>query len=186
MHRQLDGYHSEFLRLKDVAATITEDRPGEVLQLSPEPKAWSVVQIFDHVNTAGQLLLDSMEDRIDGAQREGPFGTPPFEYGVLSRWLVRSMDPPSRWAVPSPTVFEPAPSSVLSPSTTIRDFQSVQERFAHCVKAAEGLDLRRIRLPSPALRVVCLSLGAWFEASLAHERRHLQQIRRVLKRLDLS
>jgi hypothetical protein len=61
----------------------------------------------------------------------------------------------------------------------MREFQEWQERFADRLRAADGLDLRRIRSRSPAVTRLTYSLGTAFAIFLAHERRHLWQARGI-------
>jgi hypothetical protein len=184
MHSQLDEYQSGFLALKDEATTLVADVDAEVLRRRPDPKTWSVAQILDHVNTAGWLLLKELETAIQKGQASGPYGEPPFRYGVVSRRFVRSMQPSSGWTFTAPSVFEPETADTLYPGETVEEFRALQDEFADCVVSAEGLDLRRIRVSSPAVPLLRISLGAWFEATLAHEQRHLEQARAVLPTLS--
>lgn len=180
MHPQLKNYQSGFTSVKDEAKTLVADVDTEALSARPDRDTWSVLQCIDHLNTAGWLLLQSMEDAIQQGQEEGPYGEPPFEYGFVSRWFIYSMDPDSGWTFTAPSAFEPEAPSTLHPGETISEFMALQDQFAERVVASEGLDLRRIRLPSPAVPLLRISLGAWFEATLAHEWRHLEQARRAL------
>jgi hypothetical protein len=180
MHRQLDGYHSGFAELKEAATTLVDDVETNALTARPDPEQWSAIQCIDHLNTAGWLLLRSIEDAIQEGQTEGPYGEPPFEYGFVSRWFVHVMKPSSDWSFDAPSLFEPDAPNTLYPEEVVGEFLALQDQFSACVVDAEGLDLRRIRLPSPAVPLLRISLGAWFEATLAHERRHLTQARRIL------
>ncbi len=182
MHPQLESYRRGFRACKDEATALVNDHPAEDLTAAPDAESWSVVQLFDHMNTAGWLLLHSIEDAIQKGRQDGPYGDPPFEYGFVSRWFVRSMQPSSGWTFAAPSVFEPGPSHTLRPKEVIEEFRGLQDQFADCVAAAEGLDLRRIRVPSPAVPLLRISMGAWFESTLAHEERHLQHAREVLAR----
>jgi hypothetical protein len=184
MHAQLDDYRSHFQSLKREATALVDGTPPETLRTRPGPEAWSVVQVFDHVNTAGWLLLPPLEKAIQDGREQGPTGTPPFRYGVVSRWFVRSMQPSSGWTFSAPSVFEPETPETLYPAETIEEFRSLQDQLATCVGDAEGLDLRRIRVASPAVPLLRVSLGAWFEATLAHEERHLEQARTILRALE--
>ncbi len=183
MHPQLEDYRSRFRSMKEEATVLTADVDEDTLRTRPTPETWSVAQIFDHLNTAGWLLLTPLERAIQTGREDGPYGEPPFQYGFVSRWFVRSMQPSSGWTFTAPSVFKPAPSKTLYAKETIEDFRSLQDQFAGCVADAEGLDLRRIRVSSPAVPLLRISLGAWFEATLAHEERHLRQAERVLQRL---
>jgi len=59
----------------------------------------------------------------------------------------------------------------------------VQRRFLLLLERADGLDLRRVKVPTPVVRWFGLSLGSTFAQAAAHERRHLAQARRVLAKL---
>jgi hypothetical protein len=180
MHSQLEDYRSGFADLKDEATALVAGVDADTMQARPGPEQWSAAQCFDHLNTTGRLLLRSMETEVQQGRDEGPFGDPPFEYGFVSRWFVRSMTPSSGWTFSAPSAYEPDAPTVLSSGETVDEFLGLQDQFMECVEAAEGLDLRRLRLPSPAVPLLRISLGAWFEATLAHEQRHLEQARRAL------
>lgn len=181
MHEQLERYRSEFLSLKEEATALATRVDEDVLRRPPDSDAWSVAQIFDHMNTAGWLLLNSLEQAIQDAREDGPYGDPPFRYGFISRWFVRSMEPSSGWTFTAPSVFEPERAGTLYPGETMEEFRALQDQFAACVVDADGLDLRRLRVSSPAVPLLRISVGAWFEATVAHERRHLKQARDVLR-----
>lgn len=181
MHTQLQGYRADFSALKERADRIVDGVAEASLSRQPDPETWSVAQVFNHMNTAGWLLLNSMEEAIQTAHRQGPYGEPPFRYGFVSRWFIRSMKPSSGWTFTAPSVFEPDDPETLYPNETIEEFRALQDQFADCVADAKGLDLRRIRIASPAIPLFRISMGAWFEATLAHERRHLVQAERILQ-----
>ena len=48
------------------------------------------------------------------------------------------------------------------------------------MREADGLDLRRLKLPSPAARLIRLNAGDAFAVMAVHVRRHLGQVRRTL------
>jgi len=181
MHEQLENYRTSFLALKDEATALVTGVDEDLLRRPPDSDTWSVAQIFDHVNTAGWLLLNSMEQAIPEAHENGPYGEPPFRYGFVSRWFVRSMDPSSGWTFTAPSVFEPETAETLYAGEAVEEFRALQDQFAHCVVDADGLDLRRLRVSSPAVPLLRISVGAWFEATVAHQQRHLEQARDVIR-----
>ena len=180
MHAQLEQYRSHFHDIKADASTLIDETDADRLRTPPDDETWSVAQVFDHLNTAGWLLLTELEDAIRTGHERGPYGEPSFQYGFVSRWFIRSMKPSSSWTFTAPSVFEPSPPETLYPHETLEEFRALQDRFADCVADAEGLDLRRIRVGSPAVPLLRISLGAWIEATAAHEHRHLDQAREIL------
>lgn len=181
MHSQLETYRSDFQAVKAEATRLVSDIDEDVLATPPDEETWSGAQVFDHLNTTGWLLLKELENAIQDGRKNGPYGDPPFEYGFVSRWFIRSMDPSSGWSLTAPSVFRPDEPETLYPRETIEEFRGLQDQFASCVANAEGLDLRRIRVGSPAMPLLRISIGAWFEATIAHEKRHLDQIRTILQ-----
>ncbi len=183
MHSQLEEYETGFRDIKNEVIALTEGVDADRLKTAPGPESWSVVEIIDHMNTSGTLLLGELEAAVEEGHADEVYGDPPFQYGFISRWWI-SLLQPSGWDLPAPSATEPPSPDTLPPDEIIDDFCSLQERFADCVREADGLDLRRIRAGSPALPLLRVSLGAWFEAHLGHENRHLDQMRRVLEDVE--
>ena len=183
MHPQLEEYQNQFRSLKSEATALVDDVDDDLLTTPPDEETWSVAQVFDHLNTAGWLLLNPLEEAIRDGHENERYGDPPFRYGFVSRWFVRSMRPSSGWTFTAPSVFEPVSPETLYADEVVEEFRALQDQFASCVGEAETLDLRGIRLASPAVPLLRLSLGAWFEATLAHEERHLEQARTILQKL---
>lgn len=182
---QLQTYRTQFAEAKQTAESLTADLSDEQFNRPPAPEKWSVGQCLDHLNEAGGLLVPRLEAAIERAQREGPFAEGPFRYGIFSRWFIRMMEPGSSMKLPAPSGYAPETES-LDPEAVGTAFAELQDRLIACTERADGLDLRRIRVGSPVVAWLRLSLGAWLEATAAHQRRHLQQARRVLQALDVS
>jgi hypothetical protein len=60
-------------------------------------------------------------------------------------------------------------------------FRAYQVQYVDRLRQANGLDLARARVRSPAASWIQVPLGTGFMAMTAHERRHLWQARRVLE-----
>jgi hypothetical protein len=178
---QLRTYRQGFLDRKQGAEGLIDGAPDDLLATPPAPDAWSVLQCLDHLNTTGWLLLERLEPALHDAMEHGPHGTPPFRYGLVSRWFVKAMRPDSRFSIPAPPSYAPDPAPTLRPSETIQAFLSLQDTFAGCILHMSGVDLRAVRVGSPAFPLMRISAGAWIEATLAHEDRHLQQAQRALQ-----
>ncbi len=48
-----------------------------------------------------------------------------------------------------------------------------------CPQRANGLDLARVKVPSPALAILKLPIGGMFAVQAMHEQRYLSQARQV-------
>jgi hypothetical protein len=61
----------------------------------------------------------------------------------------------------------------------LESFLSVQDELIEMMRTADGLDLTRVRLHSPASTCIRIHLGDAFEMLICHAERHLGQAERV-------
>ena len=87
------------------------------------------------------------------------------------------MEPPARFKVTAPATFLPAAGR--SRHEIMAAFRAYQVQFVDRLRQANGLDLARARVTSPANRWIRIPLGSAFALMTAHERRHLRQARNV-------
>ena len=87
------------------------------------------------------------------------------------------MEPPPKRRFRTQKIFIPSPDRPLD--QVRREFLSVRDQLREQLRAADGLDLKRAKVQSPALRFLRMPLGAYFAMILAHDRRHLWQARQV-------
>jgi hypothetical protein len=57
----------------------------------------------------------------------------------------------------------------------IRDYNELQDRYIDLIKKSKGLDIMKIKLPSPATSLLRFSIYEMFAVNAAHQRRHLWQ-----------
>lgn len=163
--------------------SITQDLPGLVAGLSPAqfnwapgPVRWSIGQSVEHLNLTTESYLQSLRQATSEARATGKVGSGPVTLGFVERWFTQVLDPPARLRVKAPKLFVPA--RVLVPMATIERWRDLQAQLGACIRAAEGLDLRTIRVRSQ-FAPVSFSLNGTFGMLLAHQRRHLWQAREV-------
>jgi hypothetical protein len=178
-NREMEDLCSDFSSLKEQVRQLSADLTGEQFLWKPDEQKWSVGECLDHLNILGGTLLPEIRQAIDRGHRNGIVAEPPFTYGFLSRAFVRGNEPSSRWKMKTFRLYQPAPAAKLEKEPVVTAFMQLQDDFIEQVKRSDGLDLRRIRVASPAIRLLRLSLGAWFAATVAHEKRHLKQAHRV-------
>jgi hypothetical protein len=65
------------------------------------------------------------------------------------------------------------------PAEVLAEFAKLQGELVRLLRRAHGLDLARVKVPSPVTSLLRLSLGQWFHFLAAHERRHLWQAEQI-------
>lgn len=148
------------------------------LNWRPAPARWSVGECLDHLTVTGTAIASYLGPALERGWARGRTGVGPFELGRLGRWWVKQVGPAPVRTARAPAVFAPG-SAFRKPELAAR-FQVMQRGLLRLVERAGGLDLRRIRARSPVTPLLRFNAATWFEATIAHECRHLDQARRVL------
>lgn len=153
---------------------LTRGLSNEQANWRPAPERWSIAQCMDHLNETTGKLVPAME-RAMQKRIESPG---PYHYGFIGRWFLRSLAPEGAKPLKVPPAYRPS-SSALDIAAVANRFRETHDRFRRAIVAADGLDLSRIRVASPALAALRLQLGIWFLSTGSHLLRHLNQARRV-------
>lgn len=170
LSEELSHQRARFQRAREDAARVLEGLTDEQLAQRPAPQRWSVGECLDHLIVMGRLVCDRIDEAIERAHREGLYSRGPFRYGRTGNWLVRAWSDPGR---KTPAVY--APRLRRSCEAVLHEFDALQVNLIERVEAADGIDLVRVKIPSPASRFGRLSLGQWFELLAGHQERQLQQ-----------
>ena len=186
MAPELEEFRAEFEALSTDAGALVSPLTDAQFSWSPSPDVWSVGQCIEHLNVTARAYLPALDEGIASAIRAGVYGTGPFTYNILGRLMVRSMEPPPLFRFKAPMIFAPpaAPQTQRTRSEIMAGFRGYQVQYIDRLRQANGVDLAKARVSSPANRLLHISLGAGFALQIAHERRHLWQAKQLLMRGD--
>lgn len=175
--RDLARLESQFEAIEEDARDLLSGLDDEQRTWRPAPGRWSITECLDHLNTVGYQLLPRLDRVVAEGHSHPPEKRRRFRPRVLARLLVRWMEPPYRIRLRRPAGYRTPPPG--DPERVERDFIELQSELIKRLYDADGVDLNRPRMPSPANPRLKLSLGEWFAFLAAHERRHLWQARQV-------
>lgn len=181
----------EFRRAGEQAQAVAGDLAPRQFWWRPAPDRWSVAECLDHLVLADEAYLAVIDRAIAEGRRRGLAGKAPPRPGWLTRRLLAGVEPPARLRVPAPSAIRPrrpmAAAQDLSPravdSPLVR-FQALRIRLEHRLAQADGLDLGRVRVRSPFVPLLTISLDTALRVVSAHERRHLAQAGAVRQSAD--
>jgi hypothetical protein len=176
---ELEAYRQEIARIQGEAQTLCGGFSDAQFNWTPAPGRWSIAQCMTHLNVVTAIDLPQIAAEIEKAKVAGKFESGPFRYGFFSKWFVRYMDAPAKSKVKAPRTYVPPPEAPRQ--KTLEEFISHHDRLAELVKRADGLDLRRVKVPTPIGKWVKFPLGQRFALILSHDRRHLWQANQVHK-----
>ena len=175
---ELDAFRHAFEQIADEGDALAGALADAQFNWQPRPGAWSVAQCIEHLNVTARLYLPSLDEGIADAIRRGLYGEGPFRYNWIGRKFVQSQQLPVRRKFKAAKVFTPPPSRPRHEAMAA--FRAYQVQFIDRLRQANGLDLARARVRSPAVSWLRMPLGSGFALMVAHERRHLWQAQQVL------
>jgi hypothetical protein len=159
----------------------------------PMPRAWSIGECLEHLVVIAEEFYLQMRPALYRALESRPVtaagaAADSWRPSLAGRLILKALDPMARRRVRSPQIFLPSPV----PRPALLDaFLLAQEELIGMMQMADGLDLTRVRLHSPANSCIRIHLGDAFEMLICHAERHLGQAERVAvevafpRRMDL-
>jgi len=177
----LQGYLEQLAFIRRETAELTDGITDAQFGWRPGPGRWSPGQIVSHLNLAGGSYVERIALLLQDARARGLRERGDFRPGLLGGMMVRSMEPTSRRRFKAPAIWQPADDDGprLDRAAELARWHALHDALEAQIRAAAGLDMRRIRLASPVSRLIRMSVGDALALLLAHERRHLLQLRKV-------
>jgi len=177
----LRRYLDELAAIRRDADALTAGISDAQFAWRPEPDRWSIGQIVSHLRATGGSYVASLRPALATARERGMTDRGDFRPGLIGGMMVRSMEPPPRMRFKAPRIWRPAEGegSRLDRERELAGWRALHDDFEALIRAAVGLDLRRVRIASPAAKLMRISAGDALALLLAHERRHLWQMRGV-------
>lgn len=174
---QLAEYCQQFEEVSAEARNLTRGLAEVRFNWKPAPGQWSIEECLAHLILVGTWEAKAIDAAIEDARAKGITGTGPFRYGAIDRLVVNLTQPPVRRKFPAPRRFQPLHDQPLT--AVVPTFCHLQRQFQLLAGRADGLDLARVKVATPISLFFRMSLGGMLEQIVAHERRHMDQARRV-------
>ena len=144
----------------------------------PSEGQWSVGECIAHLNATARSYISKLHGTVDEARRQGLSGEGPVKRGLVGGMFVWALEPPPRRKVKAPRTL--LPPQDLSKEEVMREFRAVRNELGELMDGSGDLDWSRVRMGLPTIPWLKFRLGTIYAALLAHERRHLWQMRRVI------
>ena len=144
----------------------------------PDAARWSVGQCLEHLLNANREMFQSLDAALDPARGRTIWQRVPVLPRLFGRMLIRSQAPVVTRKFKSPAKAQPA-TSAIDPRIVER-FVAHQRDAADRVRALDGRDAARIIMVSPFAAFITYSALDGCRLLVTHERRHVEQARRVI------
>lgn len=179
--------------LKDVIKSleqIKEKASEEFLGMDPEelvwkpsPKSWSIAECLKHLIIANELYLTDINDRLN--KSEVKTMEKPIRFTLTGRIFLYFVDPKYKIKVPAPALFKPEKQpKKIDGQKTVAHFLDLQDRLITTADKAYGYDHSKLITVSPLSNLLQFNIGEQFYIMMRHEKRHLNQAKRVKDQLQ--
>jgi DinB superfamily len=161
------------------AHAIADPLEDEEWTARPAPNQWSVMECLIHLNRTSRAFLPLIREAIGRGRDEKLLGAGPYRrdfVGWLLTWAAKTRLPIKTTDPFVPTQSEPR-DKVLS------EFDALQHELIARLAEADGLLLGRLRIVSPFDARIRYNLYSCLGLIPAHQRQHLEQAGRVLRKL---
>lgn len=177
MQPRIASWNEQFEAIRNDATSLTAGLSDAQLLWRPHPSTWSIAENLAHLNSIDGQDLPQFFKVITQSRKEGRTAEGPFRWNWFERWFIGTVEPPFKMKVKAPRKYQP--QSSFQPREVVLEFLRIQHDLAYLIREADGLDLKNIKVVSPAAKWLKMSLGARIDLIAAHDRRHLWSARRV-------
>src|SRR4051812_7693774 len=158
------------------AAALFGALDASQLNWQPDATRWSVAQCLEHLLLANAQMLTSMERALDSRQPRTIWQRLPLWSTLFGLLLIKSQAPHARRRYTADPRATPAASAVAA--DVVARFVADQRHGIARLSALRPHDLGRVMV-SPFLSAVTYSVLDGWRLMVTHDRRHLEQARRV-------
>lgn len=174
-----DTLANDYKEIKEKFLRIIGGLNDRQLNWRPQDDKWSISEIIAHLIVSGTQYLEEIRPAIKSAGEKKLTGEDPLRYSLMGKLMINMMEPPSKMKMKSPRSFIPGQTGARENMT--EEFVQIQEDFIASIQSARQLDMNKIKLRSPAVRQLKLSLTEALGVNAAHQRRHLWQIEEMMR-----
>lgn len=159
-----------------------QQQDPELLQQTPAPGKWSVVQVLEHLNTYGHYYLPKIKKAL--AESNAAY-EPSYNPGWLGNYFTNSMLPDQNGIIKNKmkAFKNHRPPAQLDSHTVVKEFLKQEEELLVLLSKAKSANIGKIRIPISIASFIKLKLGDTFRFFIAHHQRHFVQINNTLAAL---
>ena len=168
--------------LRDIAREAAEGfgaLDARQLNWRPDDKRWGVAQCFEHLLTTNRLMVQAARAALDPSASRTIWQRLPVLPGMMGRLMVRSLEPTAARKMTAPSTARPSFSEISG--DVVHRFADQQREMAAWLDQVDAAAAERTIMASPFLRVITYSVLDAGRLLVTHDRRHMEQARRVTK-----
>lgn len=174
----IDQFESIKQELREILSGVDDD----LFVSLPANGGWCIGEVISHVNKTTDLYLGQMEAGFNQPTDTLPKGSNNYSLPWSMRKFVQVVSPGYKPKIKTFPAFYPEKRAEMDRIKVEQHFYKNMDRFIAIAKRseAEDLDLDKIKVRNPIVKLIKMSLSACLTIHDAHTRRHIEQIKRLI------
>lgn len=175
---ELEKLKEEFQQMKKESAELFSKITDKAFNKRPDNGGWSAAECIDHLIATGSDYCDQYEKALREVIARDKKLTGELKYSWFGQRFISFVEPPVRFKAKSPKKWRP--DSDINLNKAAAAYLQLQDRYIDLIAATEGWDISKVKLPSPATKLIKFSGLEMLGINSAHQRRHILQAKKVL------
>ena len=171
---QIDNTTNDF---RQTFGSLTDEQ----LNWKPNEQTWSIAQNIDHLIVINESYYPIINAVKNGTYKKPFLGKFGFIVWFLGKALLSAVQPDRKKKSKTFPIWEPNQSTMLT--GILEKFEKHHEMLKQQIEDSEALLVRGAVISSPASNNIVYKLETAFDIIVAHEQRHFEQAKELLKML---
>ncbi|GMR25725.1 MAG: hypothetical protein BMS9Abin39_1047 [Ignavibacteria bacterium] len=147
----------------------------------PSERKWSIGECLAHL-VVTHKLYNTKISKLQTKFKQSVGGSSMFKHTFFGRMILKYVDPDSKKRSKTFKIFKPEARKI--DTNIINSFCEEVETMISFAEKLNGADLTKLKFSSPATNLLKMNLGDALLINLYHDKRHLNQAKKVLNESD--
>lgn len=156
----------------------------EELNWKPNSDTWSIAQNIDHLIVINETYFPVIEAVKKGTYKLPFLSKIGFVVSFFGDTVLRAVQPDAKKKLKTSSIWEPSKSEINK--RILDTFKNHQSELKKMIQNSNDLVMKGVVISSPANKNIVYKLEKAFEIIVAHEVRHFEHAKEVLRLLTLS
>ena len=175
---EIEHWIKEINLVSEQVMELIKERDFDTLNWKASDQEWSVLQIIDHLTTVNSSYFPITDNLRSGIYKAPFLGRINFFVNLFGKLILKSVQPEERKKTRTFPIWQPSSSQLNSSS--IDAFFNCQSELINWMTENEDLIKENPVISSPASNNVVYRFQVVLDIIIAHEKRHLLQIKNTL------
>jgi len=177
MYPKINDWKARIQKVSEEAAALCAHKSSDELNTKPNATTWSMAQVLDHLIVTNSSYYPVIQQIREGKYRLPFMARFKFMVRFFGNFILQSVEPTRKRKIKTFPIWEPSKSTISG--DILQRFLAHQQEFISWMEGCDELLQKNTLLSSPANRNIVYTLDKAFDIIVAHEERHVNQLKEI-------